>query len=797
MSDSDDSSSDEVFFDEDFNEVYSSRFDQNTVRLFEEHGIDPWLANAFDEKFTGMEIVQLVEEEIPSDLVDPYCDDFEGVDPAFLIEQEILSKREIKLRRLFFYKDSPISRCINSLFVRSNESVDKWYQLLSNPRYDDNAVDTVVDIIKRVSLCSIPFQFDHLLPYLGSPDLLEIVKERMAHADLKPGGENNRVKSERVRKVLVHKPLEDIGARYEALVDRFEELGISYLRSYLKKRIFDEGGGLSLSPVSPVLTSLEDHIDDIIAVEYILKTEVDPELARRLSAVENRLGTRRKEDGSLDLRFADFGVKSESNELNEKIVSPMETLVERHPPKTIDFLLDFHYIMSDINDSYSNLATLKDYINFIASDGMARIIELFGEVNYPEKGQHVLNRKGLHTVIRDLCGRMMFSSFESYSELALEQSLRILGALEQSDYDANDFASFLVDCSERFDDWESIVEYVQRGKQETGCETLEELASMIGINIPKYTVVEKISMGGWSKGYMIIKGENTDKRFARFLKVPSQNVEGSKNELEHFGSLEGMIEEEEKISAQLDNRSMLKYGCHFNYLPIPSFKFSVDLDINGRKTKGLVYELIDGKNLRQLLEENPEGLDEGQFIDIATKAAYALNFVHNNFGPHNDVKPDNFMISSDGQFVYVLDLAFSRVHESQGSLRGSRHYTAPERLLGGVPPTENSDVYSFGVVLYELLTGKKPIYFTGTSEEKQKIAERVHDGEIKPVKIEGARFNTSILHEAIDLVMECLSPNFNVGGYDSPMDKIEFRLIDLRQRYATLEDLKNDLKGMD
>jgi len=347
-----------------------------------------------------------------------------------------------------------------------------------------------------------------------------------------------------------------------------------------------------------------------------------------------------------------------------------------------------------------------------------------------------------------------------------------------------------------------------------------ECASM---KISDNSVVCKVAPGGWSDVYKMISEKmiKEGRKVYKILKVPRRHLFGVSNDkvLEKFGSLEKMIEEEEMIAEILNNRNGLKYGNNFNYLPLPTFRQSIDVEILSgfveyspqddlkfrvkETKKAIVYEYIEGKNLKQIIEENPNGLvvalGTKEYLEIFSKAAYALNFVHMNFGPHNDVKPDNFIYSKDG-FVYILDLAFARLTDPQSSgLKGVRAYTAPERVLGGAPPSIQADIYSFGAMMYEAYTGRRPIEFGDTEEEKQAVAKKVHEGEIKPkldIKLHIDRnFMMSVRANLFTHSNSCLIDH-NVPAvvhYNVPaviMNCLEFNV---EQRYRSMQEVENHL----
>jgi serine/threonine protein kinase len=130
----------------------------------------------------------------------------------------------------------------------------------------------------------------------------------------------------------------------------------------------------------------------------------------------------------------------------------------------------------------------------------------------------------------------------------------------------------------------------------------------------------------------------------------------------------------------------------------------------------LVLELFSELNMKQALRRGPESL--AFMLDkIVEQSAEGLYYLHTKNWIHLDIKPDNFLVSRDGQ-VKLIDFTISQ--KKKGGLgrllyrpkvaKGTRSYMAPEQIRRKVCD-ERTDVYAFGCVLYELCTGRPP--YTG------------------------------------------------------------------------------------
>ncbi|HYV19362.1 MAG TPA: sigma 54-interacting transcriptional regulator [Verrucomicrobiae bacterium] len=123
----------------------------------------------------------------------------------------------------------------------------------------------------------------------------------------------------------------------------------------------------------------------------------------------------------------------------------------------------------------------------------------------------------------------------------------------------------------------------------------------------------------------------------------------------------------------------------------------------------LTQELVDGPSLAVL----PRATRRAEFESIATQALRALDAIHAEGWLHNDLKPQNILISPPLR-VRLVDFGLARRLSAEGPAApsGTLHYLAPERLQAATPD-RRSDLYALGAVLYESLTGRTP--FEGNS----------------------------------------------------------------------------------
>jgi eukaryotic-like serine/threonine-protein kinase len=132
----------------------------------------------------------------------------------------------------------------------------------------------------------------------------------------------------------------------------------------------------------------------------------------------------------------------------------------------------------------------------------------------------------------------------------------------------------------------------------------------------------------------------------------------------------------------------------------------------------MALELIEGVDLRELLERNPGGLAPELVQYIATELATALDFAHRAGGEpkalpivHRDVSSSNVLLSAEGE-VKLSDFGIARPldapqHTRTGIVKGKVPYLAPEYARSGRFDAR-SDLFSLGVLLYECLSGTRP-----------------------------------------------------------------------------------------
>ena len=130
---------------------------------------------------------------------------------------------------------------------------------------------------------------------------------------------------------------------------------------------------------------------------------------------------------------------------------------------------------------------------------------------------------------------------------------------------------------------------------------------------------------------------------------------------------------------------------------------------------------VEGESLRdRLRREGQLPLDDA--LRVAREGAEALGYAHEHGILHRDVKPENILLTRDGNTA-VADFGIARALGGDAGDRltatglsvGTPAYMSPEQAAGASELDARTDIYALGCVLFEMLTGEPP--FTGTTPQ--------------------------------------------------------------------------------
>jgi pentatricopeptide repeat protein len=217
---------------------------------------------------------------------------------------------------------------------------------------------------------------------------------------------------------------------------------------------------------------------------------------------------------------------------------------------------------------------------------------------------------------------------------------------------------------------------------------------MIGTTIGHYRILEKIGGGGMG---VVYKAE--DLRLGRLvaLKFLPDEFAGDPRVIERFRR------EARAVSA-------------LNHPNICTLHDITEAD--GRTF--LVMELLEGRNLREIILENG-ALPLDRWLAVAIDVADGLAAAHEKGILHRDLKPANVVVTGRGT-AKILDFGLAKIESGAapgaidleshtgGWAMGTVAYMSPEQALGK-PLDPRSDLFSLGAILYEMATGT--LAFTG------------------------------------------------------------------------------------
>jgi len=209
------------------------------------------------------------------------------------------------------------------------------------------------------------------------------------------------------------------------------------------------------------------------------------------------------------------------------------------------------------------------------------------------------------------------------------------------------------------------------------------------VKIGDYTVIQKLGTGGFSNVYQAVDSKG---KFVA-IKVPHPH-----------------IRQNEKIRQKINDEvvSMSRLN-HPNITKLYRFLYPCNI----------VMEYIEGRTLKDCLDDRLRSLSFEQKIKLSKQAIDAFHYAYEMGVLHRDIKSANLMIDRFDN-VKVMDFGIAKISSSGTSDTAAQmlsfQYASPERYVPGKNIDVRSDIYSFGVVLYELFSGKKPFDVEDTQQ---------------------------------------------------------------------------------
>ncbi len=166
----------------------------------------------------------------------------------------------------------------------------------------------------------------------------------------------------------------------------------------------------------------------------------------------------------------------------------------------------------------------------------------------------------------------------------------------------------------------------------------------------------------------------------------------------------------------------------------------------------LVTELVDGSTLARLSREG--ALSDREIGEIGADLCEALDHAHSRSVVHRDIKPQNVLVTDDGEpRAKLMDFGIARLTDgaaltSPGDVVGTLAYMSPEQAEGHTAGPE-ADVYSLALVLYECWSDENPNRRATPAATARAIGSRP-----RPLR----RLRPDLPRELSDALGACLSP---------------------------------------
>ena len=183
----------------------------------------------------------------------------------------------------------------------------------------------------------------------------------------------------------------------------------------------------------------------------------------------------------------------------------------------------------------------------------------------------------------------------------------------------------------------------------------------------------------------------------------------------------------------------------------------------------MVMEFVAGESLRSLLDRLGS-IEWRTLLVILYQVLKGLASAHARGVLHRDIKPDNILISQEGE-AKLTDFGLAVLEDAphltrQGAVVGTPAYMPPEQI-SGEPADRRSDLFSVGATFYEALTGVSP-------------------------------FKAETFSETMNLILtaELQPPSATVPEIPPEVDRFILKLLDKRpaRRFGSAEEALEELR---
>jgi len=268
-----------------------------------------------------------------------------------------------------------------------------------------------------------------------------------------------------------------------------------------------------------------------------------------------------------------------------------------------------------------------------------------------------------------------------------------------------------------------------------------------GMKLDGYEINHLIFASHRSQLYNVTDMDNGE---TLVMKTPSVNYEGDDSYIEAFVT-------EAWIGSRFDHENIVKV--------IPNY--------GKRNFLYYLMEDVEGITLDKWMEKNKNSRPR-DLIVIVEKIAAGLIALHDKETIHQDLKPDNIMISPAGDLkiidfgsVYVAGIAGTYRSVKKSSIIGTVNYTDPLYMLGKNMGAKG-DIFSLASIAYELFTGALPY-----GNKLENFSAHLDSSRLKYIPCSHVNTEIPLWFDGALLKATELNPDFRYGSIEAFMQDLK------------------------